>query len=391
MTPPPPAAGLQIAIPGPRSSADVLPRLSDPVVPTVGVEEEFFLLSPDGRTALLAPEVIGAVAPDVNAFAEFSRCQVETTTGICRELASVGVELSIARRELAQAAADRGARLVPVGTPPVDEPGRATLTDDDRYRRLVASVPGVTGQEITCAAHVHVAVATRDLGVAVLERLRPWLPVLLALTGNSPLRRGSDTGWSSSRFDVQRRWPTFLPPPRCADAAAYDERVAELVAAGAAVDEPSVYFWARLSSRYPTVEIRIADTSLTVGGSVLLAGLCRAAVMTAVADELAGRPVPAATDRQLLHAGYSAALLGLDADVVDPVSGEGTPVRAVLPDLLTTFASALDAAGDRRLVETLLAARVRRGSGSDRQRELWGHGPGRFVQALANLAAGIDA
>ena len=166
--------------------------------------------------------------------------------------------------------------------------------------------------------------------------------------------------------------------------------MAELVAAGAAVDESSVYFWARLSSRYPTVEIRIADTSLTVAGSVLLAGLCRAAVMTAVADELAGRPVPAATDRQLLHAGYSAALLGLDADVVDPVSGGLTPVRAVLPDLLTTFAPALDAAGDRRLVETLLAARVRRGSGSDRQRELWGHGPGRFVQALANLAAGID-
>ena len=391
MTPPPPAAGLQIAIPGPRSAADLLPPLSDPVVPTVGVEEEFFLLSPDGRTALLAPEVIGAVAPGVHAVAEFSRCQVETSTGICQDLTSVGVELSVARRELAQAAADRGARLVPVGAPPIDEPGLATLTDDDRYRRLIASVPGITGQEITCATHVHVAVATRDLGVAVLERLRPWLPVLLALTGNSPLRRGSDTGWSSSRFAVQRRWPTFVPPPRCADAMAYDERVAALVAAGAAVDESSVYFWARLSPRYPTVEVRIADTSLTVGGSVLLTGLCRAAVMTALADELAGRPMPAATDRQLLRAGYSAALLGLDADVVDPWSGGRTPVRAVLPELLTSFAPALDASGDRHLVHSLLAARLHRGSGCDRQRELWAQGPGRFVQALANLGAGIEA
>jgi carboxylate-amine ligase len=354
------------------------------------MEEEFFLLWPDGRSALLAPDLIAAVAPDVRATAEFSRCQVETTTGICQELTQVGVELSVARRELAQAAADRGARLVPVGAPPFDDPGFATLTDDDRYRRLVAAVPGVSGEEITCAAHVHVAVSSRDMGVAVLARLRPWLPVLLALNGNSPLRRGCDTGWSSTRFVIQRRWPTFVPPPRCADAAAYDERVAELVAAHAAVDEPSVYFWARLSSRYPTVEIRIADISLTVAGAVLLAGLCRAAVMTAVADELAGRPVPTVPDRLLVGAAQSAAQRGLEAMVVDPWRGAWTPVCALLPELLSAFTPALEAAGDRHMVETLLAACLGRGAGSDRQRALWHRFPAGFVQALANLGAGID-
>jgi carboxylate-amine ligase len=365
--------------------------VSEAVVPTVGVEEEFFVLWPDGRTALLAGDLIGAVAPGVRAQAEFSRCQVEITTGICRELTSVGVELSVARRELAQAAADRGARLVPVGVPPFDQPGPATLTDDDRYRRLVATVPGITGEEITCAAHVHVAVPSRDLGVAVLERLRPWLPILLALTGNSPLRQGRDTGWSSSRFAVQRRWPTFGPPPRCADAAAYDERVAGLIATRAALDDRSVYFWARLSPRYPTVEIRIADTCLTVSGAVLLAGLCRAAVMTALSDHLAGRPVPATPDRLLVGGAYSAARRGLAAVVADPWRGGWTPVRAVLPDLMTSFGPALDAAGDRRTVETLLDAHVCRGSGSDRQRALWRRSPGGFVQALANLGAGLDA
>ena len=66
-------------------------------------------------------------------------------------------------------------------------------------------------------------------------------------------------------------------------------------------------------------------------------------------------------------------------------------MRAVLPELLTWFAPALDAAGDRHLVDSLLAARLRRGSGCDRQRELWRQGPGGFVQALANLGAGIEA
>jgi glutamate---cysteine ligase / carboxylate-amine ligase len=367
------------------------PVASDVAVPTVGVEEEFFLLWPDGRTAGVAPDLLAADAPGVRVTAEFARCQVETRTGVCRDLATVGLELSASRRALARAAADRGARLVAVGTPPLDAPGLADLTDDDRYRRLVDTVAGITGEEITCAGQIHVSVASRELGSAVLGRLRPWLPVPLALTGNSPLRRGKDTGWCSSRFLVQRRWPSFLPPPSCPGVAAYDKRVAELIAAAAALDERGVYFWARLSPRYPTVEIRIADACLTVADAVLLAGLCRAAVMTAVADEVAGLPTPVTPDRSLVGAAYAAAHHGLAAVVLDPEGGGWTPVGAVLPKLLTTWGRALEATGDRPLVETLLADRLRQGSGADRQRGLWRQGPRAAVQALADLSADPDA
>jgi carboxylate-amine ligase len=361
-------------------------------VPTIGVEEEFFLLRPDGRTAGIAPEMLGALGPGVRASAEFSRCQVETTTGICADLATVGRELSVARRRVAEAAADLGARLVSVGTPPVDAPGAATLSDDDRYRRLIRTVPGITGEEIACAGQVHVAVDSRDLGVAVLGRLRPWLPILLALNGNSPLWRERDTGWSSYRFVVQRRWPSFLPPPRCADAAGYDARVDELIAAHGALDEAGVYFWARLSPRYPTVEIRIADACLTVPDAVLLTGLCRAAVMTAVADELAGLPVPAASDRFLVAAAYAAARRGMSGVVVHPWRGGWVPAAELHSELMARLTPALEASGDRRLVEGLLAARLRRGSGADRQRTLWHRGSrADFVQAMANLGAGLHA
>jgi carboxylate-amine ligase len=367
------------------------PRQLDRAVPTVGVEEEFLLLTPDGGTSDAAPELLGAVPVEARAAAEFARCQVETTTGVCADLAAVGRELSVSRRVLAQAAADRGARLVAVGTPPVDAPGWADLTDEARYRRLVASVEGLTGEEITCGGQVHVEVASRDLGAAVLTRLRPWLPVLLGLTGNSPLWRGRDTGWSSYRFVVQRRWPTFVPPPPCADAATYDERVAGLIASGAALDQRGVHFWARLSPDYPTVELRIADACLTVADAVLLAGLCRAAVMAAVADEEAGRPAADPPDRLLVAAAYAAARRGLSAVVVDPVRGGWAPADAVLLDFMHWIAPALEAGGDRRLVESLLTARLRRRSGSDRQRVLWHRRPrAAFVQSLANLSAGLD-
>jgi glutamate---cysteine ligase / carboxylate-amine ligase len=348
-------------------------------VPTVGVEEEFFLLRPDGHVAAVAPDLLGALAPGVRGTAEFARCQVETSTSICGDLATLGLDLSLSRRVLARAAADRGVRLVAVGTPPVGRPGASALTDDDRYRRLIATVPGVTGEEITCAGQVHVAVPSRDLGVAVLGRLRPWLPVLLALAGNSPYWRGRDTGWSSHRFVVQRRWPSFVPPPVCADAAAYDERVAGLIAAAGALDERGIYFWARLSPRYPTIEIRIADAFLTVADAVLVAGLCRAAVMTAVADEAAGQPMPAVPDEALVAAATSAAHHGLPAVVADPAG------------IVAAFGDALDDAGDRQLIESLLAERLRGGSGADRQRALWRRGPrAAAVAALAELTADLD-
>jgi carboxylate-amine ligase len=108
--------------------------------------------------------------------------------------------------------------------------------------------------------------------------VRPWLPTLLALAANAPLAGGRDTGWASWRYREWARWPTARPPPVCASAAAYDAVVGDLVRQGAALDEPSVYFLARLSPRYPTVEVRVADTCLAVDDTVLLAGLVRALV-----------------------------------------------------------------------------------------------------------------
>jgi carboxylate-amine ligase len=202
--------------------------------------------------------------------------------------------------------------------------------------------------------------------------------------------RGHDTGWSSYRFVVQRRWPSFRPPPRCLDAADYDAQVAELIRTRAALDPRGVYYWARLSPRYPTVEIRVADACLTVTDAVLLAGLCRAAVMTAVADEAAGLPRPSVADRPLVAAAYAAARRGLSGVVVDPWRGGWSHADAVLQELMSWCAPALEVSGDRELIETLLAARLASGSGADRQRALWRSASRpAAVQALANVAAGL--
>ena len=310
-------------------------------VPTVGVEEEFMLVWPDGNAASVAPQLLGWLPGGVRVRAGMAPYRVESATGHGAELADVGHSLSVARRVLAESAADLGARLLAVGTPPFGAPGNA----------------------VTGACHVTVGLPDADLRPRVLERVRPWSAALLALTGNSPLWRGRDTGWSSHRFALGRRRPAPVP---------------------ASVPAP------RRTADAGNLEIRFADSALSVPDAMLLAGLCRALVATAIDDERAGRPFPEISDRVLLAAARAAARHGMEASVVSPGRGGPASARTVLDELMTAVAPALEQFCDADRVDDLMADRMRRGSGAERQLALWELGrPETFVQALANLSAGV--
>ena len=272
-------------------------------VVTLGVEEEFVLLDPSTGAAVLAgPELVRMLGGEPGVRQELMRFQVETGTGVCTSLDEVGRELIRLRRLAADAAARLGCRLVASGVAPYRTPGLAAVTGQPRYRELARRYGPVVADAGTCACHVHVAVPSRDLGVQVLARLRPWLAPLLAVTANSPIAGGHDTGWASWRYAIQSRWPTAVPPAVWPDAVAYDTAVRGLIGRGAALDERSVYFLARLSPRHPTVEVRVADVCLDTGTAVLAAGLTRALVATALAEVRRGTPAAAPPARQVAPA-----------------------------------------------------------------------------------------
>ena len=267
-------------------------RAAGPI--TLGVEEEFVLLDPSTGAAVLAgPELVRMLGGEPGVRQELMRFQVETATGVCTGLDEVGRELIRLRRLAADAAAQLGCRLVASGVAPYRTPGLAAITGQPRYQELARRYGPVVADAGTCACHVHIGVPSRDLGVQVLARLRPWLAPLLAVTANSPIADGHDTGWASWRYAIQSRWPTAVPPEVWPDAAAYDTAVRRLIGRGAALDERNVYFLARLSPRYPTVEVRVADVCLDTGTAVLAAGLTRALVATALAEARRGTPVAA--------------------------------------------------------------------------------------------------
>ena len=237
----------------------------------------------------------------------------------------------------------------------------------------------------TCACHVHVGVPSRDLGVQVLARLRPWLAPLLAVTANSPIAGRHDTGWASWRYPIWSRWPTATPPAACPDAAAYDAAVRRLIGQGAALDERSVYFLARLSPRYLTVEVRVADVCLDTGTAVLLAGLTRALVATALAETRRGTPAAAAPARQVAAALAAAARHGHAGAGADPFTGQPADATALRARLLDHVRPALSDHGDTETITTLLRRLDQRGAGADRQRALFTSAASTpaFITALA--------
>src|SRR6188768_231125 len=128
----------------------------------------------------------------------------------------------------------------------------------------------------TCGMHVHVGIASREEGIGIIDRMRPWLPLVLALSVNSPYAEGRDSGYASWRSQVWCRWPTAGATELFGDPATYDALVADLMAAGAARDPGMVYFEARLAADWPTVEVRVADVCTDPDDAVVVAGVVRA-------------------------------------------------------------------------------------------------------------------
>ena len=358
---------------------------------TLGVEEEFVLLDPSSGAAVpVGPDLVRLLDGEPGVQPELMRFQVETGTPVCTGLDGAGNELVRLRRLVADAAARLGCRLVASGTAPFRTPGLA-VTDQPRYQELAEHYgPLMIEAGGTCGCHVHVGVPSRGLGVQVLARLRPWLASLLAITVNSPISGGHDTAWASWRYPLWSRWPTAALPAVWPDAAAYDATVRHLIDQGAALDEQGVYLFARLSSRYPTVEVRVADVCLDAGTAVLLAGLTRALVATALAEARRGTPV--ATAPWAGAALAAAARHGLAGAGVDPFTGQTVDARFLRSRLLDHVHAALSDRGDTETITRLVHRLDDRGTGADRQRALFAGAASApaFVEALARATLSGD-
>lgn len=342
---------------------------------TLGIEEEYLLLDPtSGFPVYRANEVQALLeqSPTIEAEdvqRELLSCQLETATPVCHTLTEAEESLLHFRRRISAAARKAGVRATGSATAPRIESAYPTLTDDQRYHQLRESARGIVADQFVNGLHVHVGIPDRESGVQALNRIRPWLPVITALSTNSPFWLDRDSGFASWRVVHYRRWPIQGCPPVFADAADYERRIERLVATGVIIDRGVLTWMARLSDAYPTLEVRAGDAQLEAQDSVLLAALIRGLVSTAVREAAAGQAF-LDPDPELLDAAmWQAARHGLATDLVDLETGTLIPAREQMDRLLAYTADAIEAEGDTEWVAAGLSTVWARGTGAERQRQ----------------------
>jgi carboxylate-amine ligase len=338
-------------------------------LPCIGVEEELLLVSATGEPLPRNKKVVEELG-DSDITLELTRAQVETNSPVCTTTDQLHKSLSEMRSALAAAAADEGGRLLATAVPLYGEASQL-VTKKPRYQEMEARYGQLAREQAVCGCHVHVDVPDKAAAVRVSNHLRPWLPALLALTANSPVYLGRDTGFASWRWIMWSRWPSAGAPPYLESVEHYDALVAMYVAAGSLMDEQMVYWDARPSSHLPTIEVRVSDVPLTVDETVLLATLARALVMTALDD---GGPGPQLEPQILSAAYWLAARDGLTASGLDVLTGEQLPMRQVIRDLRDKVEPALRDLDAVSLVDEGIERAFRDGNGAIKQRKAFHEG-----------------
>jgi carboxylate-amine ligase len=343
---------------------------------TIGVEEEFLLVDAESRRLRpwaeeVVPSAEDAMAEGEQVDKEFKLSQLETGTPVCHTLDELGEEIGRTRTKVAEAAERTGSRIAAAGTHPFShwrEEG-SDVTPDESYLGLERNYQRLAREKTICGCHIHVGISDAEAVIQVLNRVRPWLPAILAASVNSPFWLGEDTGYGSYRTEIWRRWPTAGTPDPFASRADFDRLVEVLLQTGS-IDDPARIHWdVRPSPQFPTLEFRVTDVCLTVDDALTVAALVRALVRRCHVDTVEGKDLPLPRAELMRLATWRAARFGLEGELVDVVGERAVPASELLETLLDFLRPALEDHGEWEDVSDLVDRLVKDGTGAARQRQ----------------------
>lgn len=248
-------------------------------------------------------------------------------------------------------------------------PADATLTPHDRYQSMTDRYQHIARELYIFGCHVHVAMDDRNLGLQVMNRCRRWLPLLQAITANSPYWDGADTGYASFRRELWAQWPIAGPPPHFDDLKDYEQCVEELTSIGAIQDESFIYWDIRLPTKVPTIEFRGADVMTRVDETVGYVGLVRAMVMTAMKEVQQDAPLKSVRPSVLSYSLWHSARFGATDQLIDVSTCQKIPASDLVDRVMSELNAALDATDEREFVDAFVRSVLTNGTGADRQRE----------------------
>jgi glutamate---cysteine ligase / carboxylate-amine ligase len=290
---------------------------------TIGIEEELFCLDAD----TLSPRPFPREALDgARLKEELFSSVVELNTRIHRTAAEAAEELSQLRARAKEAAGEQGLVLAASGTWPTAVPEEQPVGESPAYRAFVDYAGPSARRQYVSGLHVHVGMASPEACMDALEAVLPWLPLVLALSANSPYVAGEDTGLHSARAEILALLPRSGAPPVFSAYADWERFVERLVELGLADEITRVWWDVRPHPRFGTLEIRIADQPTRLEATAALAALLRAMAASLSCDGPADRGLYAQNR-------WAALRFGSEAELVHP---DGTRLASV-PDLLAAL------------------------------------------------------
>jgi carboxylate-amine ligase len=309
--------------------------------PSLGVEVELALVDAEsGELTCVAPELlarVGAGYPETEhpkIKKELYQCTVEVITGVCATVAEARADLAESMREVEQAAADSGAAVIGAGLHPFTPWHQLSLSEGERYQRLVDTIGWPARRLTTHGVHVHVGVRSGDKAIATVNSLTEYLPVFLALSAASPYWNGRDTGLASTRTKIFESMPTTGLPPHLRDWAEFNVFLDTLIEAGAIETVREVWWDIRPHPGYGTVELRMCDSMPTLWEISALAALAQSLVTEF--DRMIDAGVTPDVPREWVRREnkWRAARWGVEADLVIDESGHTQPLREIVDGLV---------------------------------------------------------
>ena len=342
---------------------------------TLGVEEEFFLVDPDSRDVIADPdqaifEASARAAGEHKAVTEFLRSQIETNTRVCQSISDLRTALIETRRLVVQAAERHGAAAMATSMHPFAEWAAQSPTARERYRRFAITYQESVRRFFVSGMHIHAGFGDADSRIRVMTALRSYLPLLLALSASSPFNAGRETGFKSYRLNLIGALPrTNLPPPLHSHAdfelLVKDYRFLEFI------EDGSELWWdARPSAHYPTIELRICDICPCVDDALCIAAVYVCLIRYLLRQDANGS-LPAEPPTELIAENrWLASRYGVLAFFGDTSVGGRVDIEDHAVQLVATLADDAEALG---CVEELnrVPTIIRDGSSADRQIDLF--------------------
>ena len=323
----------------PRISSEVHWAEWNTTVPpySVGVEEEVMLLDPrrewalaqriDDVLELLPPALVGYVS------AETHQAAIELRTDPHEDVSTVIEQLRRLRVQLAELLGQMGLAAAAAGAHPLSLWSETRVTSASRYQLIRQTMRDLATREPTFALHVHIAVPDSERAIDLYNRLRAHLPLLLALSGNSPFWRGRDSGFASIRTVLFQAFPRTGIPRRYSSYSDWVETVDLQLRAGA-IPEPTFLWWdVRPQPRLGTVEVRVMDAQSRIRETASLVALTQSIARLELEEGYASGAI-ISSDEVLAENHFLAARDGVDARLIDPTTESLRPLNEQVIELL---------------------------------------------------------